>query len=190
MQEEMNEEQAPIDSPEAVPAAPPQDDAMARQQEQMQQIAATAPMPEKPYTYKAIDKFADSMNNFVSKVVPEMSAAEYNPPEGEKRLDGPLPPEVYVPFAIIMGFISQLGEFEKFITPPESLVSDTALKKATANFGRMEKDKKLLEALQGGAEEQPEEESQISESEIASGRMPDDVDPEDEQIMQMMQESK
>tara|TARA_R100000426_G_scaffold1747_1_gene2994 strand:- start:1193 stop:1747 length:555 start_codon:yes stop_codon:yes gene_type:complete len=184
MQEEMN--QQPPQEQMAPQEAPPADDAMARQQEQMQQIAATAPMPEKPYTYKAIDKFADSMNKFVGKVAPEMSAAEYNPPEGEKKLDGPLPAEVYVPFAIIMGFISQLGEFDKFITPPESLVSDTALKKATANFGRMEKDKKLLKALQGDAPEQPKEESEMSEAEMASGRMPDDVDKDDEEIMQMM----
>jgi hypothetical protein len=79
------------------------------QQEQIEQIAATAPQPEKPYTYKAIDKMADAMNAFVGSVTPEMQAAEYNPPEGEKKLDGPLPPEVYVPFAVIMGFISQLG---------------------------------------------------------------------------------
>jgi len=182
MQEEMPAEQMPA---EEMPA----DAQMDAQQEQIMQIAQTAPMPEKPYTYKAIDKMADAMNEFVGNVTPEMQAAEYNPPEGESKLDGPLPPEVYVPFAVIMGFISQAGDakFEKFIIQPESLVSDTALAKATANFKRMQKDKKLLEALQGPAEMEEEEDTGMSDAEMESGRgMPDDTDAEDEEIMQMM----
>lgn len=156
-------------------------------QAKLQAIAETAPMPTKPYTYKAIDKFADAMNAFVAKVEPAMQAAEYDPPEGEKRLDGPLPPEVYVPYAIIMGFIQGLGDFSKYVVTPDSLVSDTALAKATANFGRMEKDKKLMEALRQPPE-QPEEEEQpeMSEAEMETGRMPDDVDEDDEEIMNMM----
>ena len=167
------------------------DDVMAAQdqerQAQIEQIAATAPMPDKPYTYKAVDKFADAMNDFVGKVEPEMQAAEYNPPEGEKKLDGQLPPEVYVPFAVIMGFVSQLGEYEKYIMNPEDLVSDTALSKASANFGRMKKDKKLMAALQQPVGEPEEmEDPEMSEAEMETGRMPDDVSPEDEEIMNMM----
>jgi len=88
-----------------------------------------------------------------------------------------------------MGFISQLGDakFEKFIIQPESLVSDTALAKAAANFKRMQKDKKLLEALQGPAEMEEEEDTGMSDAEMEAGRgMPDDTDAEDEEIMQMM----
>ncbi len=182
MQEQMPAEEMPA---EEMPA----DAQMDAQQEQIMQIAQTAPMPEKPYSYKAIDKMADAMNEFVGSVTPEMQAAEYNPPEGESKLDGPLPPEVYVPFAVIMGFISQLGDakFEKFIIQPESLVSDTALAKAAANFKRMQKDKKLLEALQGPAEMEEEEDTGMSDAEMEAGRgMPGDTDAEDEEIMQMM----
>ena len=175
--------------PEAGPSPEQVVDAQADEQmARMQQIAATAPMPEKPYTYKAIDKFAKAMNDFVSAVDPNMASAEYDPPEGEKKLDGPLPPEVYVPFAVIMGFLSQMGDYEKYIMNPEDLVSDTALKKASANFGRMKKDKKLMEALQqpvGGPEAEMEE-PEMSEAEMETGRMPDDVSPEDEEIMNMM----
>ena len=187
MQEEMN--QQPQQQQMAPQGAATPEDVMAaehqKQAEQIQQIAQTAPMPEKPYTYKAVDKFADAMNEFISKVDPEMVAAEYNPPEGEKRLDGPLPAEVYVPFVIIMGFLTQLGGFDKFIMRPEELVSDTALSKGAANFKRMGKDKKLLAALEEGGEPEREE-SEMSEAEMASGRMPDDVDKDDEEIMQMM----
>ena len=182
--------------PEGSPPMPPEGgaspeqvvDAQAQaQQAQIEQIAATAPQPEKPYTYKAIDKMADSMNAFVASVDPEMQAAEYNPPEGEKKLDAPLPPEVYVPFAVIMGFVQQLGAFEKYITSPEDLISDAALAKAAANFKRMGKDKKLMEALQQGPEAPPEEEeAEMSDAEMESGRMPDDVDENDEEIMNMM----
>lgn len=184
-------------APEGAPMPPDQSgapspeqlaDAQAEEQmAQMQQIAQTAPMPEKPYTYKAIDKFADAMNDFVGSVDPNMAAAEYDPPEGEKKLDGQLPPEVYVPFAVIMGFLSQLGEYEKYIMSPEDLVSDTALSKAAANFGRMKKDKKLMAALQQPVGEPEEmEEPEMSEAEMETGRMPDDVSPEDEEIMNMM----
>lgn len=162
---------------------------MQAQQAQIEQIAATAPMPDKPYTYKAIDKMADEMNAFVGKVDPAMQAAEYNPPEGENKLDGPLPPEVYVPFAVIMGFISQMGGFDKYLMNPEELVSDTALAKASANFKRMGKDKKLMEGLTTPVEAPEEDaaaEAEMSEAEIESGRMPDDVSPEDEEIMNMM----
>ena len=160
---------------------------MQAQQAQIEQIAATAPMPDKPYTYKAIDKMADAMNDFVGKVDPAMQAAEYNPPEGEKKLDGSLPPEVYVPFAVIMGFISQMGGFEKYLMNPEELVSDTALAKASANFKRMGKDKKLMEGLKTPAEApEDEEQMEMSEAEMETGRMPDDVSPEDEEIMNMM----
>ena len=186
-QEAMPPEGAPM--PPEGGATPEQavDAQMQAQQAQIEQIAATAPMPEKPYTYKAIDKMADAMNAFVGKVDPEMQAAEYNPPEGEKKLDGPLPPEVYVPFAVIMGFVSQMGGFEKYLMNPEELVSDTALAKASANFSRMGKDKKLMEALTTPAEApEEEEEMEMSEAEMETGRMPDDVSPEDEEIMNMM----
>tara|TARA_Y100001937_G_scaffold42697_1_gene60445 strand:- start:8074 stop:8634 length:561 start_codon:yes stop_codon:yes gene_type:complete len=182
MQEEMNEQQEM--QPEG---APPADPMMAEQQAQIEQIAATAPMPEKPYTYKAIDKFADAMNAFVGGIDPNMAAAEYNPPEGEKKLDAPLPAEVYVPFAVIMGFISQLGGFDKYIMRPEDLVSDTALSKGAANFKRMGKDKKLNEALKAGPEAPPaEQDPAMSDAEMEAGRMPGSPSPEDEEIMNMM----
>ena len=49
-----------------------------------------------------------------------------------------------------------------------------------------------MEALQAGPEEAPEEEGDaaMSEAEVESGRMPDDVSPEDEEIMNMMQRKK
>ena len=187
--EQMPPEGAPMPPDQAGGPSPEQvADAQGEQQmAQLQQIAETAPMPEKPYTYKAIDKFADAMNDFVASVDPNMAAAEYDPPEGEKKLDGQLPPEVYVPFAVIMGFVSQLGEYEKYIMNPEDLVSDTALSKASANFGRMKKDKKLMAALQQPVGEPEEmEDPEMSEAEMETGRMPDDVSPEDEEIMNMM----
>ena len=167
-------------------APAPADAQMDQRQEQIRQIAATAPSPEKPYTYKKIDQMADAMNAFINQINPEMVAAEYDPPEGESKLDAPLPAEVYVPFTVIMGFISTLEGFDKFVIQPESLVSDTALSKAKANFDRMAKDKKLLAALQGPEEEEAEEEMGMSDAEVETGRMPDETDQDDEEIMGMM----
>ena len=185
-EQEMQEQQ--MMQEQGMPPAEGEMPAADQQQEQIQKIAQTAPMPEKPYTYKKIDQMADAMNDFVSSVIPDLQAAEYNPPEGETKLDGPLPPQVYVPFVVIMGFMVQVGNeaFDKYIIKPEDLVSDTALTKAAANFKRMKKDKKLVAALQPPEEAAPAEEPGMSDAEMETARMPSDTDKEDEDIMNMM----
>jgi hypothetical protein len=202
--------QAPAGPPPAEPmAAPPAggappmdqagaspDDVMAAQdqqrQAQIEAIAASAPMPEKPYTVKAIDKMVTALNDFVTTVDPNVPPVEFIAPEGEKKLDGPLPAEVFVPFVVTMAFVDQMPEesYKKYIMQPDELVSDTALKKASANLGRMKKDKALIEDMQtlgqGPAPEEEEEAPEMTEEEMATGRPPGDFDQEDEEIMAMM----
>lgn len=180
--------------PEQAGATP--DDVMASQDEQrraqIEAIAASAPMPEKPYTVKAIDKMVISLNDFVTTIDPNVPPVEFVAPEGEKKIDGPLPAEVFVPFVVTMAFVDQLGEgaYQKYVMQPDELVSDTALKKASANLGRMKKDKALIEDMQavgpGAAPEEGEEAPEMTEEEVATGRPPGDFDEEDEEIMEMM----
>ena len=92
---------------------------------QMNQIAAAAPQPDQPYSINVVQKFVDSMNNLLDEVDPEMPQIEFMA-EG-KRIDGPLPPEVFVPFVLIMGFVSTLDGAEKFMMDPSTLVNDAAL---------------------------------------------------------------
>ena len=170
-------------------APPPAEDPMAQQQAQMQQIAATAPTPDKPYTYKKIEKFSESMNDFVSSVDEAVEIMDYSAPEGEKKLDGPLPGEVYVPFVLIMEFVKMQEGGDKYYMAGPDLVSDTALSKAVANFKRAKKDKKLMEALKAPApgEQAPEEEPEMSAAEMEAGRPPvGRMSDEDEAIAGMM----
>ena len=185
--------------PAGPPAGPPGEasaqDVMGAQDDQrmaqIDAIAASAPQPEKPYTVKAVDKMLTAMNDFITSIDESIMPAEYAPPEGMKKIEGPLPAEVFVPFTVTMAFVEQMGEYEKYVIGPESLVSDTALKKAAANFGRMKKDKGLIEDMQAAAQGAPpeEEDAAMSEGEAAemeTGRPPGDFDQEDEEIMGMM----
>ena len=160
-----------------------------QRQAQMQAIAAQAPQPEKPYSYKEIKKMADSMRDFVKKIDPEQDLGEYIAPEGESKLDAQLPAEIFVPYVAIMAFISSLEGFEKYVFKPEELKSDTGLKMAKANFDRMGKDKKLVKKLQEGSEppkQEEEEEEKMSEAEMRMAQQPGEMSPEDQEIMGMM----
>ena len=185
------EEMSP-DSPEMGGATTEQvmDAQQQQHQSQMEAIASTAPQPERPYKVKAIEKLVASMNDFLGKVDPNVPQIEFMAPEGEKQIDGPLPPEIYVPFAITMAYIEQMGGNDKFVIKPESLVNDTALAKASANFGRMGKNKALIEDMQEGMQGQaPEDEgpemSPEDKAQAEVARYDEGLDEDDEAIMGM-----
>ena len=172
------------------PAAPPQDPAMQEQQAQLEQIAQSAPAPEKPYSPKAIEKFSKSINDFMSKIDDTFQAVEYDVPDDMKKWPDPLPAEVFVPYVLIMAYVDGLGDFEKFVVDPMELgKGDTALSKASANLGRMGKDKKLVAKLQeppGGEQPEQEEAPEMSEAEMRAAEAPAGMDQDDEAISQIM----
>jgi hypothetical protein len=171
------EEQAP--SPEQVGQAQ-----MEEQEAQIQAIAESAPMPEKPYTQKSIKKLADAIDMFVEVAAPGTEKINYEAAEG--KLNQPLPPVVYVPFVVTMTFIDSMEGFEKYVILPDTLINDAALAKASATFGMMAKDKKLLEALQQpGEAPAPEEAPEMSQAEMDAGNLPGATDT-DEDIVNMM----
>tara|TARA_R100000808_G_C2150975_1_gene159892 strand:+ start:3282 stop:3839 length:558 start_codon:yes stop_codon:yes gene_type:complete len=172
-------------------AEPTQDDVFAAQEDermaQVEAIAASAPMPEKPYSSKLVQSLVDAMNGLLSQVGDMAEQIEFVP-EGD-RIDGQLPPEVYVPFAIVMGYIEQLGGYEKYVMMPTELVNDAALRKGAAKVKQIAGDAELVAKLQEGEapveeEEMPEEE--MSPEEMEAGAGPGEFDEEDEAIMQEM----
>ena len=189
-------EAAPMEEPApemAQPTGTP-DEAMAameqERQAQIAQIEQMAPEPEQPYTASLVVKLVDSMNSLIESVDPDMAGIEYVP-EGD-RIDGPLPPEVFVPFVLIMSFVATMEGMEKYMMAPEELVNDAAIRKATAQIGRMQKDTALIEQMQqvpeeGGVEEEVPE-GELPEEEMAEveGAMPEDMDEEDEELMARM----
>lgn len=174
--------------PQPMDAGPGPEDVMAAQDEQrmaqIEAIAAAAPMPDKPYSTKKIEGLADAMNSFLEKVEAGIPPVEYV--SDGPRLDGPLPGDVFVPFVVIMSFVDQLGEYEKYVMQPEELVSDAALTKAAGQFRRMEKDSGLIEDLQEGAEPEMEEEEEMNEAERQVAMDEEDLDEDDEALMQGM----
>jgi len=151
---------------------------------QIEAIAAAAPVPDKPFTTSKISGMVDAMNSFLDKVEAGIPPVEYTPED--KKLDGPIPADVFVPFVVIMSFVDQLGEYEKFVMQPEELSSDAALTKAAGQFRRMEGDKGLIEDLQEGAQPEMEEEEPMNEAERQVAMEQEDMDEDDEALMQGM----
>lgn len=142
------------------PGAPPggPDDA---QIAQLEQIAASAPMPEKPYTVKVVESLVGQVNDTVDAlggqdfpdIELDLSAAD------GKKWNQPLPPALFVPLVALNDALRMVEDgkfFDKYGFDPTELMVDADLRKATAQLKRMEKDKKLAEAMQAPLEGGPE----------------------------------
>lgn len=171
--------------PQAAPpqGATPEQAAAAGQQEQMAQIeaiAASAPQPEKPYSAAMVKKVVKALNALIDKVDKKMADVEFEP-EGSK-IEGPLPPDVFVPIVLVLTFVQQLPGMEKYQMDPGELVSDAALRKLQGLLKMMAKDKDLIKAMKGEAPEAPAEEEAPPPPEDMPGEMTED----DEAIAEMM----
>lgn len=166
-------------------AEPTPDDIAAMEQEaqglQQDVTAQAAPMPEKPFSVKAIGTMLDEFNNtidaFAGEDIPDL---EWAGAEGEKNWDQPLPQEVFVPLVALDESLKMVGNgefYDKYGMDPQGLTSDPELRKATANLKKMGKDKKLIAAMQEpigmegeagpGAEPMPPEPGMFDEDEQA-----------------------
>lgn len=176
---------APQATPDAAMAAMEQE-----RQAQIAQIEQMAPQPESPYTASLVVKLVDAINKLIEMVDPDMAGIEYTP-EGD-RIDGPLPPEVFVPFVLVMSFVATMPGMDKYMMDPTELINDAAVRKATAQIGRMQKDKELLEKMkevpEEGAPEEEVPEGEMPDQDVAEveGAMPEDMDAEDEELMARM----
>tara|TARA_R100000008_G_scaffold86707_1_gene81023 strand:- start:1011 stop:1496 length:486 start_codon:yes stop_codon:yes gene_type:complete len=128
-----------------------QDDAMAR----VSDIAAQAPVPEKPYSVKALQTLQKEFN----ETLDVFGGGELPPVEvdfgTEKKWMEPIPPALFVPLVAISEALKMVGEgefAEKYDFEPLQMVSDVELRKTSAQLVRMRKDKKLIEAMQAPAE--------------------------------------
>lgn len=180
--------EAPMEAP--MGAETSSDDFFAAQEQermaQVEAIAASAPMPEKPYSSNLVQGLVDAMNGLLSQVGDMAEQIEFMP-EGD-RVDGQLPPEVYVPFAIVMGFIDQLEGYDKYVMMATELINDAALRKAAAKVNMIAGDEELIGELQAGEapmdeEEMPEDDMMQEEMDAAAG--PGEFDEDDEAIMEM-----
>jgi len=187
----MAEDQAamPPEAAEAPPAeaAPPADDTEA----QLQDIAASAPPPTKPFSVKALKTLLDTFNDTLKKISSvEMPMIELDF-EGEKgKFDQPLPGDLFLPLVAISELVKMVagGEFEsKYTFDPFNMLNDTDVRKVTALLKMMAKDKKFIEAVKELQEGAPEEDAPEGDEEAQMAPPPDDMGAEDQVLAEGMQ---
>ena len=159
------------DMPQADQIAPEAAHPQMEMEDQFQQMAQAAPQPEKPYTVKVIDRMVKTLNKMMSKLsdegVPEITFDSGEAKGG--KFDQALPAELFITLVAITQLLEMAGggEFaDKYSFDPYTAVSDTDLRKITAQLERMSKDKKFIEAIK-----------EMSEGEDLAG----DEGPTDEQ---------
>ena len=124
-------------------------------QDDMMQMAQSAPVPDKPFSVNAVKTLLKELNKaldtFSGQDMPDLSPEM--PSKGAK-LEGPLPPEVFLTLVAISETIKMLGDdiADKYGFVPEEILSDADLRKVTATLKKMAKDKKVVEAMQAPIE--------------------------------------
>jgi len=139
------------------------------------QLAAQAPMPEKPFSIKALETLVKQFNDTIDKLgggdLPPVEV-DFTGVEGKKWTD-PLPPQIFIPLLAINEALAVIedGKYQdKYGFDPLEITSDVEVRKATAQLKRMAGDKKLAEALMApveGAEE-------MAEAPPAPGQFPEE----------------
>ena len=133
------------------------------QQDQMFEMAQAAPVPEKPFSVSAVKTLLKELNKaldaFSGQDIPDL---EMEMPSKGAKLEGALPPELYITLMAIAESLKLLDEdiASKYNFNPAEILTDADLRKVTATLKKMAKDKKVLEAMQQPASDDPEAEMQ------------------------------
>ena len=124
-------------------------DPQAEMEAQFDQMAQSAPQPEKPFTVKVIYGMVKELNSLMSKLsdedIPEISFDSGAAQNG--KFDQALPGELFIMLIAITQLLQMVGggEFaDKYNFDPYTAVTDTDLRKITAQLKRIGKDKKLI----------------------------------------------
>jgi hypothetical protein len=140
--------------PEGGEAPAPEADPQMEMEQQFQQMADSAPQPEKPFTVKVIDRLVKTANKFLSSLsdqdAPELAFEPGDDVKGGK-FDQALPADIFITLVALNQLLEMVGggEFaDKYGFDPFTAVSDTDLRKITAQIERMSKDKKLMTAIE------------------------------------------
>ena len=122
---------------------------------QMAMMAQSAPMPDKPYSKNAVKTLLKEVNKALDALSgQDMPDLEVQMDSKGAKLEGALPPELYVTLLALAEALRLAGEdfVDKYGFNPEEMLSDADLRKVTATIKKMSKDKKLIEAMQAPVE--------------------------------------
>lgn len=179
----------PAPQMEAGPPPPPAaaEDPEAQAEAQLQELAASAPAPSKPFSAKSIESLVKTFNATMAKIsITEMPEIEVDL-GGEKRWDQPLPADIFLPLLAITELLKMVagGEFaDKYNFDLFSVTDDTGLRKVEAMLKMMSKDKKFIAAVKELQEGGPVDEEAPGE-EMAPP--PGEMGEEDEMLAAEMQ---
>jgi|TARA_R110000824_G_C15112406_1_gene667250 hypothetical protein len=186
-QPEQEMQAPPADSPE-MGEAPPADASQGDQEAQLQELAASAPEPSKPFSVKSIESLVKTFNDTLKKIsnqeMPEISLDLGS----ESKWDQPLPGDIFLPLLAIAELLNMLsgGEFaDKYNFDLFNVTDDTGLRKVEAMLKMMAKDKKFIAAVKELQEGAPAEGGAPPEGEMAPA--PDAMPEEDEMLAAEMQ---
>ena len=148
---EYGQPEAPMGA-EQPAAQQPSADPEAEMQDQFQQMAESAPQPEKPFTIKVIDRMVKTLNKMMGTLtdqdIPEITFDSGDAKGG--KFDQALPADLFITLVALTQLLEMVGggEFvDKYSFDPYTAVTDTDIRKITAQLERMMKDKKLIEAI-------------------------------------------
>tara|TARA_R100001163_G_scaffold7299_1_gene7717 strand:+ start:7800 stop:8417 length:618 start_codon:yes stop_codon:yes gene_type:complete len=186
---QMGQDQPMAEQPMAEQPMDPQ----AEMEAQFQQMADSAPQPEKPFTVKVIDRLVKTINKMMSKLAdadaPELA---FDPGEDAKggKYDAALPADLFITLIALTQLLEMVGGGEfvaKYSFDPYTAVTDTDLRKITAQVERMSKDKKLMAAIKEMSEGQElpgDEGPEDAQDEMAPA--PTDMTEEDQELASAM----
>tara|TARA_Y100000114_G_scaffold83533_1_gene77109 strand:+ start:6245 stop:7006 length:762 start_codon:yes stop_codon:yes gene_type:complete len=159
-------------------------DATAQMESELDQLAKSAPPPDKPYSVKSLETLTKQINDTMSKIsaepLPQITLDSSAAQNG--KIDAPIPADVFLALVAIAQLIAMVsgGDFVgKFGFDPFGIANDTDLRKVTAQLKMMAKDKKFIEgvaAIQQGPEMAGDEGPQEADMSPAPTEMNEDDD--------------
>lgn len=180
---------APPQGAEAAPAAPA--DPQAQMEDQFNQMAQSAPQPEKPFTVKVINRMVQTLNKFMGKLSDDVPEITFDPGETKGgKFDQALPADLFITLVALTQLLEMVGGGEfaaKYSFDPYTSVTDTDIRKMTAQIERMSKDKKLIEGIKEMSEgEQIEGDEGPDDAGTQMAPAPTEMTAEDQELASAM----
>jgi len=159
-----------------MPASPPNAPPMDGGAPAFNPDTIVAELPEGDFSLKAMQRLADSINDAIPVLAPEVGEQKIEiPPEMKRGHQGKLPPQLAVPALVILTVAATIEP--KYTMAASALVDDKALGKLSALIDTAAKDKAVIAAATGAESPPPKGKSK-------GAPMPKDDDTSEEVEME------
>lgn len=114
---------------------------------ELQPDTIVSALPDGDFSMKAMKRLADSINDAIPVLAPEVEQKIELPPEMKAGVQGKLPPMLAVPAVVILTVAS--GIEPRYAMAPSAFTDDKAVTKASSLIDAAVKDKAILAAVKG-----------------------------------------